>query len=97
MEDLRNGAQHNVHLSRPTFYRDQELEIKAIMNLVLTSDTERVLYRRLCPEVTLNGRHVRVRLVSLPVEKNTLEPICLVQEDVPYLLQKLPKRKYTPT
>lgn len=97
VEDLRNGAVEDIHGTRLKFYRDADLDTRAIMSHVLSSETGMPVARLMRLEETDDRTlKVVVRWKGLPHSEDTLEPLHRVYEDVPRMLLRLLQRKSTP-
>lgn len=71
-EDLHNGTQEDVHIYRLTFYKEKDLNSKAVMRHFLTSQTEMTASILLELEEMLEGLSVRVSWDGFFLKEDTL-------------------------
>ena len=95
--DLRNNLETNVNITKLCYYSDSQLNQESIMSHILYSEEIMPVQRLMELQDTATAIMVRVRWKGLSAEKDTLEALANIYEDVPKMLESLLRRKSTPT
>lgn len=89
VEDLRNRSPADIHGTRLMFYRDVDLDEKAIMSHVLSSKTGIFVARLFRLDDQNVELFVAMRRKGLGNNNDTLEPLTSTYEDVTQLTLRL--------